>query len=65
MTVTLSADLERDVTQRAEQLGVERDELVRRALSRFLSVEPELQAELDFWQNLSWKAWATVEESLK
>jgi hypothetical protein len=65
MTITLPADLERDLAERAELLGVEPCEVVRRAVARFLYVEPELQAELDFWQQLSWQAWSTVEESLK
>jgi predicted transcriptional regulator len=65
MTITLPADLERDLAQRAEQLGLEPDEIVRRAVARFLYVEPELQTELDYWQRLGWKAWATVEDSLK
>jgi predicted transcriptional regulator len=65
MTITLPADLERDLTQWAEQLGVAPDEVVRRAVARILYIEPELQAELDFWQQLSWQAWSTVVESLK
>ena len=65
MTITVPEELERDLTRRAEQLGVEPDEVVRRAVARFLHVEPELQAELDDWQRATWKAWATVEESLR
>jgi predicted transcriptional regulator len=65
MTITVPEELERDLAQRAEQLGVEPVEVVRRAVARFLYVEPELQAELDVWQRASWKAWATVEESLR
>ena len=65
MTITVPEELERDLTQRAEQLGVEPAEIVRLAVARFLYVEPELQAELDDWQRASWKAWATVEESLR
>jgi predicted transcriptional regulator len=65
MTITVPEELERDLAQRAEQLGVEPVEVVRRAVARFLYVEPELQAELDDWQRASWKSWATVEESLR
>jgi hypothetical protein len=65
MTITLPADLERDLSDRAEQLGVQPDDVVRWALVRFLYVGPELQAELDDWQRAGQKAWAVVEESLK
>lgn len=65
MTITVPEDLERDLTRRAEELGVEPGEIVRRAVARFLYLEPELQAELEDWQRASWKAWAVVEESLR
>lgn len=65
MTITVPEELERDLTRRADELGLEPTEVVRRALARFLYVEPELQAELDDWQRASWKAWAIVEESLR
>jgi predicted transcriptional regulator len=65
MTITLPPELERDLTQRAEQLGIEPSEIVRRAVAKFLYIEPELQAELDDWQRASWEAWALVEESLE
>lgn len=38
MTITLPADLERDLTQWAEQLGVAPDEVVRRAVARILYI---------------------------
>lgn len=65
MTITLPTDLERSLTDRAEQLGVEPEEIVRRAVAQFLYLEPELQAELAFWQQLGCEALNTVEESLK
>ena len=65
MTITLNEELERDICQRAEQLGVSADELIRRAVSRFLDVDPQLKAEMEEWQRMTWDAWAKVEESLK
>jgi predicted transcriptional regulator len=65
MIITVPEELERDLSRRAEELGLEPDEVVRRAVARFLYVEPELQAELDDWQRATWKAWTTVEESLR
>ena len=65
MTITVPEELERDLTRRAEELGVEPAQIVRWAVARFLYIEPELQAELDDWQRASWKAWALVEESLR
>jgi hypothetical protein len=65
MAITLPQELEEDVLHRAEQLGVEPAEIVRRALVQFLHAEPELEAELRFWQQHGQEAWATVEESLR
>ena len=65
MTITVPEELERDLTQRAEQLGVEPAEIVRLAVARFLYVEPELQAELAEWQQMGWNAWDKVEELLR
>ena len=65
MTITVPEDLERDLTRRAEELGVELAEVVRQAITRFLYVEPELQAELAMWQQMGWNAWDKVEESLR
>jgi hypothetical protein len=63
MTITLDEELEQSVSANAERLGVTPDEYVRRAVSWFSQTEPELSAELEDWQNLTRKAWASVEES--
>jgi predicted transcriptional regulator len=65
MTFTLSSELERDLVESAQQLGVSPEEMVRRAVAWFLQAEPELSAELSDWQRMTWKAWDTVEESLR
>jgi predicted transcriptional regulator len=63
MTLSVPEELERDLTRRAQELGLEPSEVVRRAVARFLYLEPDLEAELEDWQRATWKAWATVEES--
>jgi len=65
MTFNLTEDLEHQVAERAEQLGVSPDEVVQRAVTWFLDIEPELRAELRDWPRMNWKAWDTVEESLR
>ncbi|HEX3147493.1 MAG TPA: hypothetical protein VHR66_05380 [Gemmataceae bacterium] len=62
MTITLASELERDVVDRAEQLGVPADEVVRRAVKWFLELDTDFQRELQDWQRMTWKAWDIVEE---
>jgi hypothetical protein len=61
MAITLPPELEPDLIQRAQQLGWAPAEVVRLAVVRFLYLDRDLQAELDFWQELSWRAWTTIE----
>ncbi|MBO0699009.1 MAG: ribbon-helix-helix protein, CopG family [Zavarzinella sp.] len=65
MSITLPENLEQSLARRAELLGLPVEELVRRAVSWYLQVEPELEVELRDWQQMTWHAWATVEESLR
>jgi hypothetical protein len=65
MAITLTDELERDVLKRANQLGVPPNELVRRAMTWFFQMEPDLAEELRDWQQMTWNSWATVEESLQ
>ena len=65
MTITLTDDLERQVTERAEQLGIPPDEVVRRAVAWYVQADPDLWAELKEWQAATWRAWGAVEESLR
>ena len=65
MTITLADDLEKDLIRRAEELGIPPEELARRAVARYLWLDPELEAEMLGWQRMTWNAWAKVEESLQ
>jgi hypothetical protein len=65
MAITLTEELERDVLQRANLLGLPPDELVRRAMAWFFQMEPDLAEELREWQQMTWNSWAKVEESLQ
>lgn len=64
MTLTLTDELEQVVIQTAERLGISRDEFVRRAVTWFLRAEPDIQAEFEDWQQMTWKAWDMVEQCL-
>jgi predicted transcriptional regulator len=63
MTITLDNELEQQVSENAERLGVTPEEYIRRAVSWYSEPEPELALELAEWQAASRKAWAMVEES--
>jgi predicted transcriptional regulator len=65
MTIQLATDLERELTERADELGIAPEELVRRAVNWFLHVEQDLSAEIQDWQRMTWSSWNSVEESLK
>jgi hypothetical protein len=62
MTITLASELERDIVDRALQLGIPADEVVRRAVTWFLQIDPQLQAEIQDWQSMTWNAWSLIEE---
>jgi hypothetical protein len=64
MSITLTEDLENDVNARSKQLGLSPDELVHRAVTSYLQIEPELAAELRDWQQSTWNSLAKLEESL-
>ena len=65
MTITLTSDVERELSERADELGIPADELVRRAVNWFLHVEQDLSAEMREWEQMTWNSWGAVEESLK
>jgi hypothetical protein len=65
MTITLNSELEQGLSDRAKELGLPPEELVRRAVAWFVQIDPALQVELQEWQQRTWNAWDMVEESPK
>lgn len=64
MTVAVPPDLEQSLQSEAEKAGVSPDELVRRALTWYLEISPELWRELADWQRAGVLTWQAVEDSL-
>jgi hypothetical protein len=61
MTVTIPADLEKAVAERAEHDRITVDEFVREALVGRLRLDPELLDELKAWEEISDEALRKVE----
>ncbi len=64
MTISILPALEQILNDRAAQLHITVDNLVNQALSYYLQSDPELEAELAGWQEISEEALRLVEDEL-
>ncbi len=62
MTISIPAELEKALLNRAQERQISLDELIREALDWYLQLDPALQDELEAWQEVRDEALGLAEE---
>ena len=63
MVISLSADVEQSLKDRAQRLHRSVDDLVNEAVAWYVRLDPDLIDELNAWQEVRDEAWETAEGS--